>query len=578
MNFKGYKVRPEFNWWHGSRKVESKRVFPLKKQSAYHLYLSGRGRFPMQNVVTNIGRSVQRLSAAGLLAVLLFTACSTTKSGVVTPLPSAAPLQFRLKVESDQRTLCNVAGQLENTRSEFIALHQRGGWAKRGYFDTEENNQVERFYFRFVVGHTTLWDVINGYGGPQARFSADENGIKAHALVLYAEFLLAFHTSFFVAEFMGDPVAIAKLNEPFFRSEIPQGTYDRLRRDATSKDKTHMLTAAWMLYSEDVADPQSLLVKLGEEDPVYAHLLGQIPILYSKAKQQTQRILKAQAGAEIYFSHTRAAELARAASREYGELKYAIRSLLFKDISRLKNPNAHLIRFSAAQKRKVYDLLQPGDLILTFTAGYISDVFIPGMFKHGITYVGSPAQRAEAGLKNDSLPVVAEPERKSFDLHIAQEFLPGGENADIIEAVAEGVIFNNLAKIMDTHINRLLVLRPILNDAERTQFLAGVFSYMGDEYDFYFDFADASRQVCTEVHYRTLNGRGGIDFTLTERAGHETLSADDIVHYYTETRPKQFELVLFADEDPDSQIHQARVLTGAEAEHRLKELMAAARP
>jgi hypothetical protein len=27
---------------------------------------------------------------------------------------------------------------------------------------------------------------------------------------------------------------------------------------------------------------------------------------------------------------------------------------------------------------------------------------------------------------------------------------------------------------------------------------------MDDEYDFYFDFADAFRQVCTEVHYRIL--------------------------------------------------------------------------
>jgi hypothetical protein len=381
---------------------------------------------------------------------------------------------------------------------------------------------------------------------------------------------------------MNDPVAIAKLNEPFFRSEIPAGTYDRLYRNVTSKDNAHRLAAAWKLYSKDIADPDSKVVELGEEDPVYASLLGKIPTLYAGAMQQTQLILKAQTGAlaktENYISHTRAAELARDASRSFGDLQYAIRSLLFKDISRLKNPNAHLIRFSSDQKREVYDLLQPGDIILTFTAGYISDVFIPGMFKHGITYVGSPDQRSEAGLKADSLPVVAEPERNRFNLHINQEFIPDGEKADIIEAVAEGVIFNNLAKIMDTHINRLLVLRPKLKDTERAEFLAGVFSYIGDEYDFYFDFADSSRQVCTEVHYRTLNGKGGIYFTLTERAGHETLSADDIVHYYTEMRPQQFELVLFADEDPAARHHQARVLTGGEAEHRLMELMAASKP
>jgi hypothetical protein len=400
--------------------------------------------------------------------------------------------------------------------------------------------------------------------------------------MLYAQFLLAFHTSSLAAEFIEDPVAIDKLNEPFFRSEIPRDTYDRLCRDITSKDSAHMLAAAWMLYTDETADPQSMLVELSEKNPAYEQLLEQIPILYSGAMQQTQRIIDAHVGekgkGENTFSHTEAAALARDTSRAFGDLWYATRALLFKEISRLKNPSAHLVKFTTAQKRRVYELLQPGDIILTYTAGYISDVFIPGMFKHGITYVGSPVDRAEVGLKPESLPIVAEPERNRFELHIAQEFLPGGHNADIIEAVAEGVIFNNLEEIMDTHINRLLVLRPIIDDTERTEFLAGVFSYIDDEYDFFFDFADASRQVCTEVHYRTLNGKGGINFVLTERAGHETLSADDIVRSYTDTRPQQFELVLYADEDPAAQHHQARILTGNEAEQHLKALMATTEP
>ena len=162
-------------------------------------------------------RAFHRFSAVGLLAILLLTACSSTKSGVAFPPPSTTPLQAKLKVESDQQALRTVAGQLESTKYEFIALHQRGGWAKRGYFVSKENNQIERFFFRFVVGHTTLWDIINSYGGPQARFTEDKTGTKAHVLVIYAEFLLAFHTSFLVAEFMDDPVAIAELNEPFFR-------------------------------------------------------------------------------------------------------------------------------------------------------------------------------------------------------------------------------------------------------------------------------------------------------------------------------------------------------------------------
>jgi hypothetical protein len=87
-----------------------------------------------------------------------------------------------------------------------------------------------------------------------------------------------------------------------------------------------------------------------------------------------------------------------------------------------------------------------------------------------------------------------------------------------------------------------------------------------------------TRSNASTVHYRTLDGKGGITFTLTERGGHETLSADDIVHYQLETQPQKFELVLFADEDPGAQHHQARVLTATDAKHRLKALMAVTKP
>jgi len=143
----------------------------------------------------------------------------------------------------------------------------------------------------------------------------------------------------------------------------------------------------------------------------------------------------------------------------------------------------------------------------------------------------------------------------------------------MIEAVAEGVIFNNLAHIMDTHINRMLVLRPQLTAVERTDFLVEVFSYLGEKYDFRFDFADSTSQVCTEVIYRGIQGKGGIAFELTVRAGHETLSADDMVLYYLNKHPRAFQFVLYAEEDPNGKNHQALILTGPDGVQRLRELM-----
>ena len=49
------------------------------------------------------------------------------------------------------------------------------------------------------------------------------------------------------------------------------------------------------------------------------------------------------------------------------------------------------------------------------------------------------------------------PRPKSGRRAFTQATLQDGQEVDVIEAVAEGVIFNNLAHIMDTHVNRLVV-------------------------------------------------------------------------------------------------------------------------
>jgi hypothetical protein len=66
---------------------------------------------------------------------------------------------------------------------------------------------------------------------------------------------------------------------------------------------------------------------------------------------------------------------------------------LIGDSITVKFRHLYVVVFSDAQKQEIFKLLEPGDLILTYIAGYMSDVFIPGNFKHGITYIGSPDDR-----------------------------------------------------------------------------------------------------------------------------------------------------------------------------------------
>ena len=136
-----------------------------------------------------------------LVATLLSMGCATIRPKHTIHVRFESPVQARSALEASLRMLRSVSPQLDEIRKDFFNFHRRGSWQERGYFTAEENDRIEDLFFHFTTGHTALWDLINYYQGTDAYFPDDETEIKAHVLVLYAEFLLAYHSSFLVAEF-----------------------------------------------------------------------------------------------------------------------------------------------------------------------------------------------------------------------------------------------------------------------------------------------------------------------------------------------------------------------------------------
>ena len=499
--------------------------------------------------------------------IIISAAAAFVTAGCAGTPPAKAPTRLVISEQllaSNLRTIEGVTPHLDDLDTEFANL-PRPGKLGRDFFIAQEVEQVESWLFRFLAIQTTLWDMVDGYGGLDADFPADLTDTKAHVLSITATLMMASHTAFVVARAADKPLLIAQLNEAYFRSEIPPGSFDRMRVTATAPDLLRAVADIEALYAREMADPKSPLATLADTDADYARLIAQIPAWQRTAEAHLQQVAK------VFPSHTEAEAVAREDAEKQHKTLYSIRAFVFKEVSRLKNPSAHVVVFTDAQKKEIFGLLRPGDLVLTYTAGYMSDVFIPGVFKHGITYIGTPAQRESMGVTADVLPRDERFDAQEVAANLQKSTLPNGTEADMIEAVAEGVIFNDLEHIMDTHVNRMLVLRPRLSDAERAAFLVEVYSYLGDDYDFRFDFADASKQVCTEVIYRAINGKGSIDFALTVRGGHETLSADDIAHYHLDS--EAFDFVLLVETDPDSKDHGAIVIAGPEGEARLEALM-----
>ena len=87
-----------------------------------------------------------------------------------------------------------------------------------------------------------LWQLANYHRDNDARYSNDDAQAKSSVIAFSAGFHLILHDASLVNAFRGDAVAIAKLNEEFYRSRIPAKTYDHQSRILTGKTGIARLT------------------------------------------------------------------------------------------------------------------------------------------------------------------------------------------------------------------------------------------------------------------------------------------------------------------------------------------------
>jgi hypothetical protein len=511
-----------------------------------------------------------------LFLMTLFSGCRSQEQDPDTLDGRIATKQAQARLAVDMRRLQSFSRELADQEKEMEYLQQSVGLKERLHYTSDEHDQIENLLFRYLACRESLWEIINYYRDYRDNFSDKSDQVKGFMLGFDAALHLAYYSSLLVATFIDHDVVIGKLNEEYYRSDIPRGTYDRLLDSLTNIEHIEILRTAWELYSTEMENDKSLLYTIVQTEPDYRLAASQIASLYRDTDARIEYILEKKSlllpDVRNRLRHSMIAVLAQKAKQELGDNLYAVRGILFLNVSRIKSPISVNIRFGEKQIERMKKLLEPGDVILTYSAGYMSNVFLPGKFKHGITYVGLPRDRRQVGLAEGTYPELPEEKIAKLKADLKTAKLESGLDADLIEAVAEGVIFNSLEEIAKEHMARLCVLRPRLRRNQLVDALTNIFLLLGNSYDFKFDFTDGSRQCCTEVIYRSLHNQKPIRFNLIKRMGIWTLSADDLVHTYLSSKPGVFDFVLYAEENPDSK-GEAVIWTGSAGERRLAALM-----
>jgi hypothetical protein len=430
--------------------------------------------------------------------------------------------------------------------------------ARRDDVDQEDLERYAYLLFRFQLCRSLLWEIADFYAGSPSLLHGRQSRLKAQLVGMRAAMQIAGSDSQFLLLFHDDEVARAVLNRAYPQAEIEAGTYNAILETTLNPANLDARDAAWHFFQE-AGRPGGEIARAEADDAQMRTLTEAIRRYHMFGEASIERLLGKRGVVFPAFENRVRKSMAAGALKAAGEAGLSgVKALghfslqLLRPLAR--SPFARHTEFSRAQHELMRTLIQPGDVLLTYTSGYLSSLFFPGVFKHGIVYVGDDLQR------------------QTLRIRPHWRLAPGGDN--LIEAVGQGVIWNDLGLVVGEKVSLVAVLRPVIDIEERRAYLQKVHDFLGRSYDLRFDFMCPKRLCCTEVVYHTLNGRGRIQFPMAQRFGMPTLSADDMLKYYLSNPGAAFNLVFLGAPDPAASGHEGVVLVGEEANARLRSLLA----
>ncbi|MCP3905141.1 MAG: hypothetical protein GY715_16065 [Planctomycetes bacterium] len=394
--------------------------------------------------------------------------------------------------------------------------HQRYGQAEqnavrraveRGHFRPDEEETLRQWFARYLTARAGLLETIGDLrplaeGQVQGARPSDE--LRAFVIAYTAACLLVRAGRFLVGNFATHRIIQRKLNEPCLDHRIPRRQYTTIRRSLTSPINV------WRLHQAvDFADRnRSEILRLAKH-PLLGPVIDRLDEEEEALRIDVTTYVKARLRYRLHSWRRR-----RSSAAQQG--LFRILEAFGRVIADVRTPG-HVDRLHAAARDELVGLLEPGDVIVARHDNALSNLFLPGYWPHAALHVGLPHVREMLSIEVD------EPQRSRWkELH------------RVLEARKDGVLFRPIEDTLA--VDAVVVLRPQVGPGDVARAIENAVRHEGKLYNFDFDFFNDERLVCTEVVYRAYEGVGGLEFTLADRGGRPTLSAEDLVRMAVERR------------------------------------------
>ena len=208
------------------------------------------------------------------------------------------------------------------------------------------------------------------------------------------------------------------------------------------------------------------------------------------------------------------------------------------------------------QIEKLYEIMEPGDIMFQRRNWYVSNAGMPGFWTHAAMYLG-PMDKLEQHFSEEAFELYGMGLGQYVKEHYPDVYETmhsvdkKGNYRKTIEGKAEGVVMLSMEE--SAKADYLGVVRPKLSKEDKLKAIIFALSQHKKPYDYDFDFATDDSFVCSELVYKAYVPTGkkdGLRYDLGTIAGRYMLAPNDMVRAFDRnygTEMEQNTFVLFLD-------------------------------
>ncbi|MBT4790885.1 MAG: hypothetical protein HON90_04890 [Halobacteriovoraceae bacterium] len=445
-------------------------------------------------------------------------------------------------------------------------------------FNRDERTAINTFWTQFIDTRITMHTIYNAHRSEESSYTK--------RLILYTVNLhLQLSAATLSYNLWSNENARKALNETN-KNEIPRGSFinleNELFRSLRPKSESIALEMPTMFpvyqLEQDARKFKNMLKPNMDELSVEIENLNNIAearfSIYKGFVKKSRNALTVQKRFIVYKFKNVFYAVVKKISTWLGDTK-----------SRERNPDNYNgqtlidLKMAKEMERKVH----PGDIMISRTNWFLSNMFLPGFWPHSFIYIGNK-NKVEKYFNDDevntyyfnkcltlnlacthlvSFLAVSPTTKNAWQAHQVKD--KHGFDKVLIEATSDGVHFSS---IKHTFLNDYLAaIRPKTSKLTKAQSIEDAMASFGLEYDFDFDYTTDDRVVCSELVAKSyaaridkpdaleLNYDSDKEKYLSVTVGRLSLPVVNFVHkIYDENvlklRAPQFDFVAFLKGDP----------------------------